>query len=101
MGTDRSGARRPDYGLPLRGVPAGVHPDHRGAPVGIHPQAAATCAAHELLGSPVKVIDLALRYGYTSADAFSAAFKRLHGVTPSAARRGEAPLTFYCRLRFA
>ena len=60
-----------------------------------------TCAAHELLGSPVKVIDLALKYGYTSADAFSAAFKRLHGVTPSAARRGDAPLTFYCRLRFA
>ncbi len=38
-----------------------------------------TCAAHELQNTDQKVIDIALKYGYQSADAFSVAFKRLHG----------------------
>ena len=29
-----------------------------------------------------KVIDIAMKYGYESADAFSAAFKKFHGATP-------------------
>jgi AraC family transcriptional regulator len=47
-----------------------------------------------------KVIDIALKYGYQSADAFRVAFKRLHGVTPSEARNSSVTLTFYCRLSF-
>ncbi len=60
-----------------------------------------TCAAHELQNTEDKVIDIALKYGYQSADAFSVAFKRLHGVTPIDARRLCTTLTFYCRIRFA
>lgn len=44
-------------------------------------------AALELQGNPVKVIDLAVKYGYDSADAFSRAFQGLHGITPSEARQ--------------
>ena len=34
----------------------------------------------------VKVIDLAVKYGYESPDAFARAFHKLHGITPTAAR---------------
>lgn len=44
-------------------------------------------AATELLHSDIKVIDLAVKYGYSSADAFSRAFQVLHGLTPTEARR--------------
>lgn len=60
-----------------------------------------TCAAYDLQNTDDKVIDVALKYGYESSDAFSVAFKRLHGVTPAAARRSGVKLTFYCRLNFA
>ena len=60
-----------------------------------------SCAAYELQNSSRKVLDLALKYGYESADAFRVAFKRLHGVTPTAARKRNTTLTFYCRLSVA
>ena len=41
-----------------------------------------------------KVIDIALKYGYDSADAFSAAFKKFHGATPSEVRNGKPYLIF-------
>lgn len=49
-------------------------------------------AAVELRQSDIKVIDLALKYGYDAPDAFSRAFRKLHGVTPTEARRGDAAL---------
>ncbi len=60
-----------------------------------------TCAAYDLQNTEEKVIDVALKYGYQSSDAFSVAFKRLHGITPSDARKDGVKLTFYCRLDFA
>ena len=45
-------------------------------------------AGEELLGSQAKVIDLALRYGYETPEAFTKAFARFHGVTPSAVKAG-------------
>lgn len=57
-------------------------------------------AAMELRDSDVKVIDLAVKYGYDSPDAFSRAFQSLHGVTPTEARRSGThlkavpPMTF-------
>lgn len=60
-----------------------------------------TCAAYELQNTDDKVIDIALKYSYESSDAFSVAFKHLHGVTPSMARKNNVKLTFYCRLYFA
>ena len=60
-----------------------------------------TLAAHDLLNTNAKVIDIALKYGYQSADAFNVAFKRLHGVSPSKSKKPDVKLTFYCRLHFA
>ncbi len=45
-----------------------------------------------------RVIDIAMKYGYDSADAFRVAFRRLHGVTPMEARAGGVRMTFYCRI---
>lgn len=47
-------------------------------------------AAQEIRRSDERIIDIALKYGYDSADAFSRAFAKQHGVTPSAARKGGA-----------
>ena len=44
-------------------------------------------AAVELQQSEIKVIDLALKYGYTSPTAFNRAFQRVHGLAPSAVRK--------------
>lgn len=46
-------------------------------------------AVTDLRGSTEKVIDIAMKYGYDSADAFSAAFKKFHGTTPSEVRNGK------------
>jgi AraC family transcriptional regulator len=49
-------------------------------------------AAVELQHGHLRVIDLAVKYGYTSADSFTRAFQSLHGVTPAEAREGGMPL---------
>lgn len=47
-------------------------------------------AAIEIRSSDIKIIDVAIKYGYESSDAFTYAFKLFHGVTPSDVRRGLA-----------
>ncbi|MCA9972660.1 MAG: AraC family transcriptional regulator [Anaerolineales bacterium] len=59
-----------------------------------------TLAAFELQHSEATVLDIAITYGYGSADAFARAFHALHGVTPSEARSGGQPLKAYPRLTF-
>lgn len=59
-----------------------------------------TCAAYDLQNTDEKIIDIAMKYGYESPDAFRVAFKSLHGVLPSAVRKNNVKLTFYCRLHF-
>ena len=44
-------------------------------------------AGGELATSDVKVIDLALKYGYDSPDSFTKAFTRFHNVTPTMIRK--------------
>jgi len=36
-----------------------------------------------------KIIDIAMKYGYESPDAFGAAFKKFHGFTPSEVKEGK------------
>lgn len=48
-----------------------------------------TLAAEELCRTKTKVIDVALKYGYETPESFSRAFLRYHGISPTAARRGE------------
>jgi len=59
-----------------------------------------TLAAFELQNSSVKVIDMALKYGYESPEAFSRAFKKMHGVMPMSARDKGVLLKAYPRLSF-
>ncbi len=60
-----------------------------------------TCAAYDLQNTDYKIIDIAMKYGYESSDAFRVAFKRIHGVMPAMVRKSGAKLAFYCRLSFA
>lgn len=46
-------------------------------------------AAVELQNDDKKIIDVALKYGYSSPTAFNRAFKSIHGVAPSVIKRGE------------
>ncbi len=59
-----------------------------------------TQAALELQDINSKVIDIAVKYGYTSADAFTRAFAAMHGITPSKARVQGAALKAYPRITF-
>jgi len=58
-----------------------------------------TLAADELRSNH-KVIDVAIKYGWDSADAFTKAFVRQHGVTPTAARNPQESLKIYSPVSF-
>ncbi len=45
-------------------------------------------AGEELVKTQIKVIDIALKYGYESPDSFTKAFQKFHGITPTAAKNG-------------
>ena len=59
-----------------------------------------TQAAFDLQNSRERVIDIALKYGYESPEAFSRAFKALHGVMPVLARDKGSTMKAYPRLTF-
>lgn len=59
-----------------------------------------TLAAFDLLHSDARVIDIAVKYGYSSPDAFTRAFVALHGVTPTEARDAGRPLKAFPRMTF-
>ena len=59
-----------------------------------------TRAADELQTTDIKIIDLALKYGYDSPEAFSRAFKKLHGVAPMSARDIGVTLKAYTPITF-
>ena len=59
-----------------------------------------TLAADELRHGDTPIVDLAVKYGYDSAAAFSRAFARQHGTTPSDFRKYGAPLTIYPPVSF-
>ncbi|WP_101843536.1 AraC family transcriptional regulator [Halobacillus sp. Marseille-P3879] len=59
-----------------------------------------TYAAYELNQSQARVIDIAVKYGYRSADSFSRAFQEWQGITPTEARREAQLLKAYPRMNF-
>lgn len=59
-----------------------------------------TLAAQELASSQARVLDVALKYGYESPEAFSKAFRRAHGISPSEARSPGAALKAFPRISF-
>ncbi|WP_184679376.1 helix-turn-helix domain-containing protein [Pseudoteredinibacter isoporae] len=52
-------------------------------------------AGAELLSSTEKIIDIAAKYGFESPNAFTRAFRNLHGINPSEARSGNIKLSAY------
>ncbi|MBQ7920418.1 MAG: AraC family transcriptional regulator [Lachnospiraceae bacterium] len=56
-------------------------------------------AAQELAARDVKVIDVAVKYGYDSPDSFARAFTKFHGITPSAAKEKGAKIRDFAPLR--
>ena len=59
-----------------------------------------TMAAWELQNTNARVLDVALKYGYESPDAFRVAFRRMHGAAPSEVRRPGVTVACQCKLRF-
>ncbi|RXJ04254.1 AraC family transcriptional regulator [Anaerobacillus alkaliphilus] len=59
-----------------------------------------TLAAFDLKDSDMRVIDVAMKYGYNSPDSFSRAFQALHGVNPSIVKNSDVPLKAYPRMTF-
>jgi AraC family transcriptional regulator len=59
-----------------------------------------TLATAEILDGDAGVLEVAVRYGYGSADAFTRAFKAMHGMTPTEARQPGAVLRSQPRMSF-
>ncbi len=59
-----------------------------------------TLAAVEILNSDKKIVDIALMYGYDSPNAFTRAFRNIHGINPSTARSSAVTLSSYNRVFF-
>jgi AraC family transcriptional regulator len=59
-----------------------------------------TLAAFELRDNNMKVIDIAIKYGYNSPDSFTRAFQNLHGLTPSEAKKNGYSLKAYPQMTF-
>ncbi|MEU5941742.1 GyrI-like domain-containing protein [Micromonospora sp. NPDC047548] len=59
-----------------------------------------TVAAAEVMAGERTLLDIAVRYGYGSTEAFTRAFRALHGVGPGEARRTGAVLRSQQRLSF-
>lgn len=59
-----------------------------------------TLAAFDLQSSEWRIMDVAVKYGYRSADSFSRAFHSLHGILPSEARSEKTQLKAYPRMTF-
>ncbi|SFF57098.1 transcriptional regulator, AraC family [Halobacillus alkaliphilus] len=57
-----------------------------------------TLAAHELSKTSLKVIEIALKYGYDTPESFAKAFKKQHGITPREAKCYTGKVQSYNRL---
>lgn len=60
-----------------------------------------TLAAFDLQTSDMKIMDIAIKYGYKSPTAFNRAFQNIHGVAPTAARTQSTMLNAYPRISFS
>lgn len=60
-----------------------------------------TQAGFELQRTDKKVLDIALKYGYASPTSFNRAFKNVHGISPSDAKRMGSKLNAYPAIKFS
>ncbi|MFF9202147.1 GyrI-like domain-containing protein [Streptomyces sp. NPDC014986] len=59
-----------------------------------------TLAGAEVLAGRGTLLEIAVRYGYSSGEAFARAFRAMHGVGPGEARRTGAALSSQSRMAF-
>jgi len=59
-----------------------------------------TLAAFDLKDTNLRIIDVAVKYGYDSADSFSRAFHAMHGILPSKARIENTQLKAFPQMTF-
>ena len=59
-----------------------------------------TLAALDLKDANLRIIDVAVKYGYDSADSFSRAFHAMHGILPSKARSENTQLKAFPQMTF-
>ncbi|MFI5666617.1 GyrI-like domain-containing protein [Streptomyces sp. NPDC051704] len=59
-----------------------------------------TLAGAEVLAGKATLLDIAVRYGYGSGEAFARAFRAMHGIGPGEARRTGAELSSQSRMSF-
>ena len=59
-----------------------------------------TLAAKDLMSQDTKVIDVALKYGYESPNAFTRAFRNMHGVNPKDIHNSGVSISTFNRLTF-
>lgn len=55
-------------------------------------------AGKELTETNSKILDIALKYGYETAESFTKAFARFHDATPTSVRRGESSAKMFIPL---
>lgn len=60
-----------------------------------------TQAGFELQRTDVRVLDVALKYGYQSPTSFNRAFQNIHGITPTAAKNMGSSLHAYAPIKFS
>ncbi|WP_088186677.1 AraC family transcriptional regulator [Desulfosporosinus sp. FKA] len=60
-----------------------------------------TQAAFELQATEIKVLDVALKYGYTSPTSFNRAFQCVHGISPASAKSQGSVLNAYPPIKFS
>jgi AraC family transcriptional regulator len=59
-----------------------------------------TIAAADVLGAGAALLDVAVRHGYGSTEAFTRAFRAVHGVSPGQVRRDRSALLSQPRITF-
>lgn len=59
-----------------------------------------TLAGAEVLAGRETLLEIAVRYGYSSGEAFARAFRAMHGIGPGEARRAGAALNSQSRMAF-
>lgn len=54
-------------------------------------------AGGALAATDMKIIDIAMKYGYDSPDSFTKAFTRFHGVSPAMVRKNDVTIKTFAR----
>lgn len=55
-------------------------------------------AGSELVSTDIRIVDLAMKYGYETQEGFTRAFTRFHGDTPGAVRKKKLPIKSFSKL---